>query len=313
MKREACERFTAMRHSIASSVLVQVTAAQILLLGVGAGHAAARFHHHHASAVYHGAQAAISSTGSPATNDLGRNGTGPKRDGKDKSNASTGAETPPVDEANTKGQKAPNNAPHGDDHSSHGDDHNKSAAPELGPIDTSITTVGPARVMRGVQTHGWRTFKGPHGFGKLSGGAKALTQENKTVAKGKIFTRSIIKNRVIRNAIGQKIIQASADPNGHLVRKGDPPAVNGIHRLATDPTGPGVMAIVAPAAHPKPLVPLAWSLGRPHDPPAGATPYRAEIDGFGMIRVGTGTAAIGGSANLNSGVLSGSSFHPKPR
>jgi hypothetical protein len=307
-----------MRYSISSSVLVQVTAAQILLLGAGAGPAAAKLHHHHTSAFHHGASAAIGSTGSPGAGDLGRNG--PTRDGKDKSKASTGEETPPVDEANTKGQKVPNNAPHGDDHSfhgddhsSHGDDHNKSTAPELGPIDTSITIVGPPKFMRRAEAHEWWMFKGHHGLGKSSGGAKTLTQGNKTLAKGRTFTKSIIKNRIIRNAIGQKIIQASAELRGHLVRKNGPPAVNGIHSPATDPAGPGVMAIVAPVAHPKPLVPLAWSLGRPHDPPAGAAPYRAELNGLGMIRVGTGTAAIGGSANLNSGVLSGSSFHPKLR
>ena len=47
------------------------------------------------------------------------------------------------------------------------------------------------------------------------------------------------------------------------------------------------------------------------DLPANATPYRTGIEG--VSRVGAGTGASGGAVNLNTGVLSGSSFHTKLR
>lgn len=44
---------------------------------------------------------------------------------------------------------------------------------------------------------------------------------------------------------------------------------------------------------------------------ADESPYRTGIIGGSMSRMGAG--ASGGGANLNTGVLSGSSFHPNPR
>jgi hypothetical protein len=234
-------------------------------------------------------QAGVNSTGSHTISDPGGKPTDTKPDNKGK--ATIGEATPPSDQANTKGQKVPNDTSHGDDRS------NKSAGPEQNPIDTSITILGPPP--NSAKAREWRLFKAAHGSEKASGVAKSSTQGNKTRTKS---------TRIIRNAIGQPVIQV-IDARGHLIKKGDPPTINGIPTS----TGPAATGVASAPPHPKPLAPLAWSLARPHDPPAGATPFQAGLKGYGMIRIGAGAAAIGGAANLNTGVLSGSSFHPKLR
>jgi hypothetical protein len=156
-------------------------------------------------------------------------------------------------------------------------------------------------------------LKTSHPSGKPSGRRKAWMQGSNTLAGGKTFAKRGNKNNLTRNAIGQLSKRAGADRNDHPVKQPEPPAVDGIRSASTNPAGPGVMAIIVPTAHPKPSVPLAGSVGRPHDPPAGATPLLAGLDGHGMIHLGGRTAAIGGGANLNTGVLNASDFHPKVR
>lgn len=303
-----------MSHRISSSIMVRLLAAQMVLFGAAASPAAAKFHHHHTGGPHHGAQAGISGTGSGATADPATKATEPdwKGDGK----GSSGEQTPSSHQANTKGENAPNGAAQGDDHSGKSADHSgksddhgatdnqngTSIGPKDNPIDTSNTITGPPKFVHRANTQGWKGFKIAPRLGKSSGAPKIWTPKRTIFTRSKTFTKA----RIIRNAIGQ--------PLNQVVKKDEPPAVNRIHRpvpLATG--GPGGSGAVASDPHHKPLVPLAWSVGRPHDPPASATPYRTSLDGRGMIRLGAGTAAVGGGVNLNSGVLSGLSFHPKPR
>jgi hypothetical protein len=308
-----------MRHSISSSVLVQLTAAQILLLSAAASPAAAKLHHHHhhTGARHHGAQAGISRIGAAAATDPGtKNGT-TNEDPKGKANTieeapqlhqpDKGEATPPLDQASSKGEKHTNGVSRGDDH---GDQH---AGPHDNSIDMNTTIVPHIRFGHRGNERGWTVFKTSHQVRKPSAPRKATMQGSKTLAGGKTFAKRGNKNNLTRNAIGQLIKRAGADRNEHVVKQPDPLALNGIRRPPVDPAGPGVMAITAPAAHPKLPVPVAWSVGRPHDPPPGATPLQAGLDGHGMIRIGGRTAAIGGGANLNTGVLNASTFHPKVR
>lgn len=277
-----------MRYSISSWVIVQLTAAQMLLLSAAENPAVARLHYHHAAVLHHRAQSVISDAGSHATSGPGKSRTDTKPDSKGE--ATVGDETPPSDQANPKGQKIPHDTFHSDDRS------NKSTGPAQTPIDTSISILGPPP--NRANTHGWKMSK--RKSGASSGVAKTSMQENKIRTKG---------TRIIRNAIGQPLIRP-IDAKGNVVKNSVRPTVNGTSTPA-HPIAAAGGNDVALVPHPKPTVPLAWSFGGPHDPPTRATPYRVEINGRDLIRIGAGTAAIAGAANLNTGVLSGSSFHPK--
>ena len=184
-----------------------------------------------------------------------------------------------------------------DDGKGNTDDHDaKSAGSKENPIDTSNTITGPPPFARQ--------------FKKTAFAPKRWTHRVKSLSKG------ATKHRFVRNAIGQRVElkQATADPKGHGGKMGDAPAVNGVHGSTDTPPISG-SGTAAANLHPKPVFPI-WSLGRPHDGPSGMAAYRAaltHLNGLGMIRVGAGTGAIGGGANSNTGVLNGSSFHPKQR
>jgi hypothetical protein len=307
-----------MRHSISSSILVQLTAAQILLLSAAASPATAKLHHHHTGARHHGAQAGISRSGAAAATNPGIKIGTTNEDPKGKANTieeapqlhqpDKGEATAPLDQARSKGEKHANEASRADDR---GDQH---TGPHDNSIDTDTTIVPHIRFGHRGNERGWTVFRISRHSAKPAGLHKAWTQGSKTLARGKTLAKRGNKSDLTRNAIGQLIKRIRADPKAYLVNKLGPPAVSGIRRPPTDPAGLGVMAITAPAAaHPKPPGPVAWSVGRPHDPPPGATPLQAGLDGHGMIRIGARTGAVGGGANLNTGVLNASTFHPKVR
>jgi hypothetical protein len=318
-----------MHQRVPSSIVLRLLAALMLLVGATASPAAAKLHHHHHTGSHdHGGQGAIRSSGSDATGDAGTNGTQIKQDGKGDGKTGTGALAPSPRDANTTEVKTPNGPTLDDDHSGKSADHssksdhpsgtddhgNQPVGPKDNPIDTSITIVGRPRPVHGANAQGWKGFKIAHRLSKLPGAAKTWTwaQKNTIFGRSRTFTKSAARNRIIRNAIGQPFNKVVADRKGQFVGKDDRSAGAGIHGPIGLPATGGI-GDVASLPHHKPIDPPAWSPGRPHDPPASATPYRTALDGRSVIRSGTGTAAIGGAANLNSGVLSGSSFHPKPR
>ena len=317
-----------MRHRNSSLVVVPLLAAPMILLDVAASPAIAKHHHHHIAVLHHGLQRGIGRTGSDVVADPAATAPDAKRDWKGDGKGRTGQKTPSSPQANTNAGNPPTGPAHGedrgDDHSGKStdrrgkpDDHGgtdnqngKSAGPKVNPIDASNTIVPRPRFVHRTNAHGWKGFEIAHRFRKSFGVPKIWTLKRTIFTKGKTFTRT----RIIRNAIGQRLDQAGADRRGRVFKRGNPIALDGIRRSLSPVTGSrGVDSSLASDSHHKPLVPLVWSVGRPHDPLTNPMPYRTSIDGRGMIHLGTGTAAIGGGANLNSGVLSGSSFHPRPR
>jgi hypothetical protein len=292
-----------MRHRISSTAAARLLASQMLLFGAAASPAAATLHHHHhTGALHHGVHGAISSPGSNPTGDPGTKGVQTKQDWKGDGNGS--------DERN--GKSASRSGGNSGDHTGTDDHSGKSTGPKDNPIDTSITIVAPTEFVKPANAHGWKGFEIAHRLGKPSRTAKIWTPKSTIFTRSKTFTKSAARSRIIRNAIGQPLKRFIADPKGHRVKKDGLSAGDDTHR----PNGPlafGGTGDVASVPHQKPVDRLTWSLGRPHDPPANGTPYRIGLNGREMIHLGSGTAAIGGGANLNSGVLSGSSFHPKPR
>jgi hypothetical protein len=278
-----------MKRRISLSMLLRVIGGLVVLCGAAASPAVAK-HHHHVASHHHGSQGGTSAVGSDAKGASETNEKDTKEGRKDDGKGSTAEGTPPEHLGNTKPETNGKGETHVDDHGG------KTAGSEQNPIDTSNTITGPPPFARQ--------------FKKTAAGPKRWTHRVKTVSKG------ITKHSFVRNAIGQRVElkQAAVDPKGHGSKIGDPPTVNGT-RGYTDPPATSGTGAVAPNLHPKPVV-LIWSLGRPNDQPPNIAAYRAaltRLNGLGMIRAGAGTGAIGGGTNLNTGVLNGSSFHPKQR
>jgi hypothetical protein len=281
----------AMNRCLSLSRSPQVIAALVVLFGAAASPAVAKHHHPHIASHHHGSQGGTSTIRSDTNGEPGTKKTDSKEGRKDggKRNAAEG--TPPDQQGNAKPEANGKGEVHGDDRGA------KSAGAEKNAIDTSNTITGPPPFARAAKK---RSAVGP----------KSWTHRLKTLSK------ATTKRSFVRNAIGQRVglKQAAVDPKEHGGKNGDPPTVNGVHVSTNSPAASGTGA-AAPNLNPKPVVPI-WSLGRPHDQLPNMAAYRAGptgLNGLGMIRVGAGTGAIGGGANLNVGVLSGSSFHPKQR
>jgi hypothetical protein len=278
-----------MNRCLSLSVSPQVIAALAVLFGAAASPAVAKHHLPHIASHHHGSQWGTSTVRSDTKGEQGTKKTDSKEGRRDggKGNAAEG--TPPEQQGNAK----PETNGKGEAHA--GDRGAKSTGAEENPIDTSNTITGPAPFARAAKK-------------KSTVAPKSWTRLLKTVSKG------TTKHSFVRNAIGQRVglKQAAVDPKEHGGKNGDPPAVNGVH-VSTNPPAVGGTGAAAPNLHPKPVVPLTWSLGRQHDQSPNMAAYRVGLNGLGMIRVGAGTGAIGGGANLNVGVLNGSSFHPKQR
>jgi hypothetical protein len=271
------------------SVSLRVIGGLVILLGAVASPAVAKHHHHEIASRQHGSQGGTNAVGTDTKGASGPKETDGREGRKDDGKGNTGELKAPEQDGSTKREMNGKGEVHGDDHDA------KSAGSKDNPIDTSNTITGPAPFAR-------------H-FKKTAAAPKRWTRRVKTASK------SPAKHNYVRNAIGQRVVlkQATADPKGHGGKTDDPPTVNGIRGSTNAPTSG--MGAAAPNLHPKPVV-LVWSLGRPRDGPSGMAAYRAaltRLNGLGTIRVGAGTGALGGGANLNSGVLSGNSFHPKQR
>jgi len=278
-----------MNPRISLSALLRVIGGLVVLFGAVASPAVAKHHYHQVASHQRGSQGGTNAVGSDTKGASGTKGIDTKEGRKDDSKGNTAGGTP-LEQGNTKPETNGKGETHGDDHDA------KSAGSKDSPIDTSNTITGPPPFARQ--------------FKKAAFAPKRSTHRVKTVSKG------TAKHSFVRNAIGQRVElkQATVDPKGHGGKMGDPPTVNGIHG-STDTLPTSGTSAAAPNLHPKPVV-LTWSLVRPHDGPPDMAAYRAaltRLNGFGTIRVGAGTGAIGGGANLNTGVLNGSSFHPKQR
>jgi hypothetical protein len=265
------------------SRLLRVIGGLVVLCGAAADPAVAKHHHDHIASHHHGSHGATSTVGSDAKGKSRTKQTDVKEGRQDDVKGNSGELTSPAQQRNAE----PATNGKGDDHGS------KSAGVEQSPVDASNTITGPPPFARAVS--------------KQSAVApKSWTHRSKTVSKG------ATKRNFVRNAIGQPVSKANFGHKGFAGNNNHPPTVNGIHVSADQVTSaPGA---AAPNTQPKPGVPFTWSLGRPHDPsPPNVAPYGGGVSGRIMIRVGAGTGAIGGGANLNVGVLNGSSFHPKQR
>jgi hypothetical protein len=282
-------RFTAMNRRISLSVLPRVIAGLVVLFGVAASPAVAS-HHHHVASHHRRTQGGTSAVGSDPKGKSGTKETDTKEGRKDDGKGNTAEGTPPEQQGNTK----PETNGKGEARDDRGA---KSIGAEGNPIDTSNTITGPAPFARAAKR-------------KSTVIPKSWPHRLKTVSKG------TTKHSFVRNAIGERVElkHGAVDPKEHGSNNGDPPTVNGIHESTNPPTA-GATGGAVPNLQPKP-VPLIWRLGRPHDPSPNMAAYRAGLtglNGLGVVRVGAGTGSIGGGANLNTGVLNGSSFHPKPR
>jgi hypothetical protein len=266
------------------SRLLRVIGGLVVLCGAAAGPALAKHHHDHIGSHHHGSHGGTSTVGSGAKGKSGTKQTDIKESRKDDVKGNSGELTSPAQQRNAE----PATNGKGDDHGG------KSAGLEQNPIDTSNTITGPPPFARAARK-------------QSAVPSKSWTHRSKTVSKG------ATKRSFVRNAIGQPVKKANAGHKGFAGNNDHPPAANGIH-VSADPRGASATSAAAPNMQPKPVVPSVWSLGRPHDPsPPNVAPYGGGVSGRIMIRVGAGTGAIGGGANLNVGVLNGSSFHPKQR
>lgn len=274
-----------MNRRISLSVLPQVIAGLVVLFGAAASPAVAK-HHHHVASGHQGTQGSTRASGRDTKGDSEAKQKDTKQGWKDDGRGNAAEGTPPGQQGNTKPETNGKGETHSDD---------RGAKSAENPIDISNPITGPPPFARATKK---RSAVAP----------KSWTHRLKTSGKG------TTKHSFARNAIGQRVRlkQAAVDPKEHGGKNGDPPTVNGVHVSSNPPAASGTGA-AAPNLPPKPVVPLTWSLGRQHDQPPNMAAYRVGINGLGTIRMGAGTGAIGGGANLNVGVLNGSSFHPKQR
>ena len=277
-----------MNRRISLSVLLHVVGGLVVLCGAAASAAAAKHHDDHIRSHHSGSRNGTNIVGSDAKGKSGTKEVDRKEGWKDDSKGNASKLTSPEQLGNAKPETNGKGEAHGDDRGA------KSARSEENPVDTSITITGPPPLARAAKK-------------QSASVRKSWTHRSVT------FNKGATKRSLVRNAIGQPVKKANAEHKGFAGKNDHPPTVNGIH-VSTDPGATSGTGAAAPHLLPKPAVPLAWSLGRPHDlPPANLAPYREGLNGRIMVRVGAGTGAIGGGANLNSGVLNGSSFHPKQR
>jgi hypothetical protein len=277
-----------MNLRLSLSMLLRVIGGLVVLCGEATSPAVAKHYHDHIA--HHGSHGGASTVESDIKGKLGTKEVDAKEGWKDegKGKENTGEVTPLEQQGNTKPETDGKSEVNGDDRGA------KPAWSEKNPIDTSNTITGPPPFARVPKK-------------QSAGVRKSWTHRSAT------FNKGATKRSLVRNAIGQPVKKANADHKGLPGKSDQPPTVNGIH-VSTDPQATSGTRAAAPNLQPKPAIPLAWSLGRPHDqPPANLAPYREGLNGRIMIRVGTGTGTIGGGANINVGVLNGSSFHPKQR
>jgi hypothetical protein len=277
-----------MNLRILLSVLPRVIGGLVVLFGAAASPALAK-HHHLATFHHHGQMpGGTNNIGNNTKSESATKETDTKQDRRDDGKGNTAEETPPEHQGNIKPETNGKGETHSDELGS------KSAGSEENPIDTSNTVVGPPNVHAAIA----RKLK------KSAGVRKSWTHRSTTVSKG------TTKRSLVRNALGQ-LVKANADQNRLAGKNDHPPTVNGIH-VSTDPRATSGTTAASPNLQPKPAIPLAWSLGRPHGPPpANLASSRGGLSGRSMIRVGAGTGAIGGGANLSAGALDGNSFQPK--
>jgi hypothetical protein len=177
----------------------------------------------------------------------------------------------------------------------HGEDHTgvKHNGTESNPIDTRITVFGRPRSGHPLNAHKQTKIARPSG---ISDHRRTLIPTN--------------KDPVVRNAIGQPVLQVKADTKGTIKKsleatsvKGPPTSVGAVEN------GGGGAGLPDPRH--QGFVPLPARDGRPHDLPLNAALNHSIINGTGMGRPGLRTGAIGGATKNVAGVLNGTDFRPR--
>jgi hypothetical protein len=160
------------------------------------------------------------------------------------------------------------------EHSEHGA-VGSAAKSEWGPIDTRITVLNGPHSRPSANTH---DLKKPNNARPLG-----TPRDNHQVWK-----RSG-EERVVRNAIGVPVRQPNAGRNSPVVKN----------------------AVGLPVRQPNASPNVLGAANKPINTHLTASINRSMINGTGMGRPGSGTAAIGGPKRKVAGVIDGTSFRPR--
>jgi len=181
-------------------------------------------------------------------------------------------------------------AQRGEDHA--GVKHNGT---EANPIDTRITVLGKPRSGRLLSWHDRKKTKLVQPQGTSGDHRPKLTRTN--------------KDRVVRNAIGQRIPPTKGGGNG-TDKKRIETSSNGLPKSAGAGQNGGAVA-AGPSPQHQGFVPAPARDGRLPALTLNATANHSIINGTAMSRPGLRLGAIGGAAKNVAGVINGTDFRPR--